>query len=540
MRGWTVHQFVNSPERIKSPMIKEKDGNFRETNWEEAINKIHASWSKIISEEGSNAISISGSGRQTNEELFLLNLLAREILKTDNISIYSNLIPHPFMTEQGLENKLSRNMADAEKSDLIILVNSEPKLQHPHFGGRVINALEAGKNTIAINSFGIPFSRFSKNSLHPRPQTEAILINGISAELMKLKKATDIPRDLEAGLQRYDSSSVSSQSGIPEETIRGVAELLMKADSPLIVYPFTSGDCKKDREISNSLIGLSLIIGHRASVIPLYPLCNSKGAEIFSRNHKQVDNTSVRSRYIVCENPAVMGGDEYKNLKSCEFLVVQDMFMTQTAQLANVILPIVSFAEQEGTFTNTEGKVQKITKVVEPLYNARPGWQIILDIAKKLGKLPDFSSPKEIMREIAKTSLEFANINYEVFKKDLIQEIMVLDGKPLSYKFTESARLLKQYNEFPLFVISDRIAAFWHNDAMLKNSAFMPREEPDEYIEINPEDARECGVRDGWIVKYISPEESREIKIKVVNYLQRGVLRNPHGYLEGPVRIEKI
>jgi predicted molibdopterin-dependent oxidoreductase YjgC len=264
---------------------------------------------------------------------------------------------------------------------------------------------------------------------------------------------------------------------------------------------------------------------------------------------------SVKALYIVGENPMVSDPDVHhveKALRAAEFLVVQDIFLTPTAQLAHVVLPGASFAEKDGTFSNTERRVQRVRRAISPMGEARADWEIIQDVSNRFGFAMQYESPAEIMEEIAKVTPSYGGINFDRLEGEGILwpcPTVEHPGTPFLHagKFSRGLGLFHaiEYRppmevvdeQYPLWLSTGRVPAQYHTGTMTRLSPTLDREAPEGFLEMNPEDAQEMDVRRGEPVRVISRRGEITARVEVTTRVGKGVVFMPFHYVENNVNL---
>jgi len=267
----------------------------------------------------------------------------------------------------------------------------------------------------------------------------------------------------------------------------------------------------------------------------------------------------IKGLYIMGENPVISDPDS-NHVKKClndvEFLVVQDIFLTDTAEYADVVLPSASFAEKDGTFTNTERRIERVRKVIQPPGEARADWQILCDVAKRLGyKGMEYNHPSEIMDEIAKLTPIYGGINYDRLEPYGLQwpcPTKEHPGTPILHKekFTrgKGAFMPRPYippaestdEEYNFILSTGRVYWHWHTRTMTNRTSTLERESPEPYVEMHVEDAKELGVRDSQMVKVSSRRGAITLKVKIGQKVAKGSLFIPFHFREAAANILTI
>jgi len=274
--------------------------------------------------------------------------------------------------------------------------------------------------------------------------------------------------------------------------------------------------------------------------------------EIFQPAHQK----QIRALYLIGENPVLSDPDANhlkQVLSELEFLVVQDIFLSETAQLANVVLPAASFAERNGTFTNTERKVQLVRKAIEPIGDSKPDWWITCQIAQRMGARGfDFQHPSQIMEEIASVTPSYGGISYDRLEKDGLQwpcptqdhpgtpilhtkQFSRGKGKFIPLEYKPSMELPDE--EYPLMLTTGRSLYHWHTGTMTRKVGGLNQRLGEGFVEINPKDASALGITDGEMVKVISRRGEVMAKAKVTDTSSVGVVFMTFHFAESPTNV---
>ncbi|MBC2703737.1 molybdopterin-dependent oxidoreductase, partial [Desulfobacula sp.] len=270
-----------------------------------------------------------------------------------------------------------------------------------------------------------------------------------------------------------------------------------------------------------------------------------------------IEKEEVKALWIMGENPVVSDPDAdhvVKALEKIELLIVQDIFLTPTAKLAHVVLPGVSFAEKDGTFVNTERRVSRVRKAVEPVGDARQDWQIIMDISNRIGYEMNYDSPEDIFKEIAELTPSYAGITYERIEGPGLQwpcPSLEHPGTPFLHKdgkFSRGKGLFHaiEYkppaevvdDEYPFWMTTGRVYAHYHTGTMTRNSKALDNEVPEGFLEIHPEDAKSLDIGDGHKIKMASRRGEIETRITITDRVKKGVVFMPFHFEEA--RVNKL
>ncbi|MBU8849446.1 MAG: molybdopterin-dependent oxidoreductase, partial [Desulfobacterales bacterium] len=267
-----------------------------------------------------------------------------------------------------------------------------------------------------------------------------------------------------------------------------------------------------------------------------------------------IEKEEVKALWIMGENPVVSDPDAdhvVKALENIELLIVQDIFLTSTAKLAHVVLPGVSFAEKDGTFVNTERRVSRVRKAVEPVGDSRQDWQIIMDIANRFGFEMAYDSPEAVFNEITELTPSYAGITYERLEGPGIQwpcpslehpgtpflhkDGKFIRGKGLFHAIESKPPAEVVDDEYPFWMTTGRVYAHYHTGTMTRNSKALDNEVPEGFLEIHPEDAKSLDIGDGHKIKMASRRGEIETRITITDRVKKGVVFMPFHFEEAKV-----
>jgi len=498
---------------------------------------------------------------------------------------------------------MTNSIEELSKADVIFIIGSNTTAQHPLIGMRIMDAVKKnGAKLIVADPRRIPLVEYAKSYAPINPGTNLAFINGILNVIVTeglaneefIEKRTEGYEELKASVLRYTPEMVSEITGVDAETIREFARLFAKAQNASIVYAMgitqhvtgsanvaalanlslITGQIGKESTGINPLRGQNNVqgacdMGALPNVFPAYQsVTDEKVREKFraawgsntacekgitvSQMIEDAAHGSIKSLYIMGENPMLSDPDishVEEALKNLEFLVVQDIFMTETAKYANVILPSTSFFEKDGTFTNTERRVQRVRKAIEPVGNSRPDWEIICSLMKAFGYPAEYSSPSDIMEEIRSVTPSYGGITYERLDNGGLQwPCPTLDhqGTKFLHKDKFSRGLGKftvnEYREpgeqadeeYPLTMTTGRVPHHYHTGTMTRRSWALDREYPNGFIEINPQDAEKLGIKNNNKVRIISKRGEIETVAVITENIIPGVAFMPFHFGEAP------
>ena len=448
VRGSYGFDYINSPQRLTQPLVK-VEGEFQPVSWDEAVSAIAGKLGEIKSAYGPESLAVFGSSKCTNEENYLLQKFARDVIGTPNIDNGGNV--YSAASRIGLGEALgfaasANPIGDIEQSEVILLVGDNPEVSAPQIGYAIKRAVKyKGASLIIINYRDIKLAAFASQCLGPKAGTEAVLINGIMKSIIDqgiwhksfVSEKIENFGDFSKSLENYDPGQTEKITGVTVQEMQSTARIFAQVKCAVIV--FGSGITRQnggDRTVS-ALTNLALLTGNIGrpgagifamqeennglgasdmgclpDYLPGYqPVANGVGLA-FPQMMEQAQAGKVKGLYIVGENPVDAFPESAKGLSSLDFLVVQDLFLTETAKLADVVLPAASFAEKDGTFTNFERRVQRVRQAVDPPGGSLSDWQIIQKLTQVMGQSMQYESPQEIMDEIAASVPLYQGMNY--------------------------------------------------------------------------------------------------------------------------------
>ena len=504
---------------------------------------------------------------------------------------------------------MTNSIPEFEDSDCILIAGSNTIEQHPLIGSRIIKAREKGAKVIFIDPRRTPMARHADIYLQFKPGTDVAWINGFMNVILRegladkefIDSRTENFESVRQIVEKYDPETVEKITGIPREELVKAAVTFGKSERGSIVYSMGITQHTTGTDNVRSLANLAMITGNigrkGTGVNPLRGQNNVQGAcdvgalpNVFSGYQKVDDEAAskkfgeawgkalpkapgltiiemmnaamdgrLKAMFIMGENPMVSDPDIIHvkaALQSLEFLVVQDIFPTETSRLAHVVLPAASFAEKDGTFTGTDRRIQRVRKAIEPVGQSRADWEILYALAKEMGSgLFNYSHPAEIMKEIASLTPIYAGISYERLENEdllwpcrdsndkgtaILHEKSFTRGKGLfvPIEFKEPAELTN--DQYPLVLTTGRVLFQYHTRTMTGRSPKLDSEVPESFIEISPDDADARGVKNDDIVSVTSRRGTVKVKAWVTENIRRGTVFMPFHYAEGAANVLTI
>jgi|SRR5271157_311756 len=500
---------------------------------------------------------------------------------------------------------MTNSIPEIEDSDCIFIIGSNTTVAHPLVAYRIYRAKTKGAKVIVADPRKIQLTYMADIHVRQNLGSDVALLNGIMNVILSkglhdkkyIEERTEGFDKLEELVKGYTPERASEISGVSAEDIVKMAETYASAERASILYAM--GITQHSHGVDNvkSLANLAMITGNvgkpSAGVNPLRGQNNVQGAcdmgglpnvypayqAVTDANNKKkfetawnaqisdkvgytimemmhgLEDGSVKGMMILGENP--VGSDPDSNhvkhaLESAEFLAVIDIFLTDTAKLAHVVLPGASYAEKDGTFSNTERMVLRVRKAVEPVGEARPDWQIICDISTRLGLPMSYESPSEIFDEIATVAPSYGGLNYERLEKGgipwpcpsadhpgtrVLHTERFTRGKGLFHaiEYRPPEELIDE--EFPIQLTTGRYFPHYHTGTMTRNSPTLHGEMPEGHVEINPLDAAKLGLKNHECAKIVSRRGEVESKVLLTDLVEPGMIFMSFHFMEANANV---
>ncbi len=556
--GW---DFVDHPERLKSPLLR-VNSKLEEVSWEEALRFVAHQLEEIKERHGPETIGGIASSRLTNEEYYLFGKLFREAIGTTKIDHRGHGAARG-LTE-GLVKTLgiaasTNSIREIRRADCLLIIGVDPAQTHPIIKNEIHLAIRRNKaQLIVLGSYEIGLSQATKLSplsppsilLLERPGMEVALLNGMIGTILKegLENKEFVKERTEGvkALREKIVSLGSEFSGAKKEEVKRAARIYAQAKRAMILVGSGLWSHLPQEEIALASSNLALITGHlgkeSSGILILLEKCNSQGAidmGVFSNGDRiplfqKAIEGKLKALYLVGENPLTPSLDSdrvRKALENLRLLVVQDLFLTETAKMAHVVLPACSFVEKSGTFTNLERRVQRLHPLRSPLGQSKSDFDIFLELLRLLESPIPGETPDAVFEEICRHLPHYQGIqDEEQWPKG--SSYLYSDSFPIG-----KARLIpletkkpqpQPYPEGYLFQLIQRPSLFQSSLLSSKSEALKKVSEK-SYLEMNPEDARSLKIEEGEMVQ-VSTSKGRSLRMKV-KYSSRpylGVITIPY------------
>ena len=605
VKGRFAMDFVASDKRLTTPLIKRND-KFRQATWDEATNFIAESLTKIKSRNGPDSIAGLSSAKCTNEDNYIFQKFIRAAIGTNNVDHCARLCHAS--TVAGLarafgSGAMTNSVDEIKRAKFIFVIGSNTNEAHPVIGLYIKEAVEKNHSELVVaDPRAIDLVRFAKLHIAQKPGTDVALINAmmnviISENLLDsnfINERTEGFNEMAEAVKDFTPEKASVITTIPAEKIRLAAIMYAKAPAATIIYSMGITQHITGTDNVLSLANLAMLTGNigkeSAGVNPLRGQNNVQGAcdmgalpNVYP-GYQSVEDTAIRAKfetawgkelspdkgltvvemmhaieqdkikalYIMGENPALSDPNlnrTRKALEQVDFLVVQDIFLSETAEYADVVLPSTCFAEKDGTFTNTERRVQRVRRAVEPPGDAREDWKILCEIATKAGYPMAYDDAAKIADEIASVSPIYGGISFDRIESIGLQwpcpdknhhgtkylhKGKFTRGKGKFHAVEFKAPAENTTDEYPFVLSTGRQLYQFHTGTMTRKSRVINQISPTGYVEIHSSDAEKLQITNGESVEVITRRGRVTTIAKVTDNIDIGWLFMPFHFCEGP------
>ncbi len=584
---------------------------FREATWDEALEVTANGLKKIRDEKGGNALAGFGSAKGSNEEAYLFQKLIRTGFGTNNVDHCTRLC-HASSVAALLEGigsgAVSNQVDDVAQAEVIIIIGSNTPENHPVAATFMKNAAKAGKKLIVMDPRRTELARHATYYLQFKPDTDVALLNALIHTIIEeglvntdfVEKRTEDFDLIRQNVESFSPEEMAPVCGIPAATIREVARCYATACGSMIFWGMGISQHIHGTDNARCLIALSLITGQvgrpGTGLHPLRGQNNVQGASdaglipMVFPDYQRVDDETARERfetlwqtalddkpgltvveimnaildgtlhgmYIMGENPAMSDPNLHharQALAALDHLVVQDLFLTETASFADVVLPASAFPEKTGTFTNTDRRVQLGRRALDPPGEARQDLEVIQQIALRLGLDWDYPDTKTVFAEMRQAMPSIGGITWERLEQNSSVTYPCVNegdpGQPVVFQedfptATGRARLVPARlisadelpdKEFPYVLITGRQLEHWHTGAMTRRSRVLDAIEPQPVINIHPEDLAAIGGIEGDLLSVTSRRGELIAYARADRGMQRDEIFIPFCYQEAAANL---
>lgn len=600
LKGRFAFQFYNHPDRLREPMIK-KNGKFEEVSWEEAYKFIAEKLIEIKNKYGADAIGGISSSRATNEENYLMQKMIRVAVGTNNIDGCARVCHAP--TAYGMQQSFGTGAAtnsieDLNQTDAIFLFGANPVKGHPVTGAKIKQAFMKGVTSIVVDPIKTKLAELADYHLQIRPGTNVAILNMIAHYIIKeglvnqhfIDSYTEKYEEFKNQVEDLDINELEKLTGVSKELVKNAAIAYASANNAMEFHGLGVTEHFQGSKTVMLLSNLAMMTGNvgrkGVGLNPLRGQNNVQGAADMGVQPHQgagyldVNNIEIQNyyakKYGVDKMPPkeglkipdmlnaaidgkikalyIMGEDtimtdpntqhSIKAFENLELIVVQELFMTATSEMADVILPASSYFEKNGTFTNGERRVQRVNKVIEPIGNTKPDGQIIIDIMHHLG----YNQPTGLTYNAEKVIEEIADVipfmkgltwkrlgtnglQWPIKEDGTDTKMLHVDGKFKKgigtfhhFNFEETPEIVSHGKKFPFILTTGRELEHYNSGTMTRRTDNQKIVKHD-FLEVHPKDAIKKGIKDQETVRIFSDRGSVNIPVKYSKNVKRGILR---------------
>jgi formate dehydrogenase major subunit len=604
VKGWNAAQCLRDPARLTTPLLR-RGALLEPCSWDEAFGAAAAALRAARADGGPDAVGLISSARATNEDNFAAMKFARTVLATNNIDHCARVCHAPSVA--GLQRTLgsgamTSSIADIDRADCVLVWGADTTESHPIIGARILSAKRRGARLIVVDPRRTRLATFADLHLQLRLGADIPLANAMVGLILEhgwedaryLAERCENLAALRNSLDGFDLAAAEARTGVPAAHILQAARWYATTTRASLIYGLgvTQHVCGTENVIA--LSNLALVTGHigieGAGINPLRGQNNVQGAcdmgalpNVFS-GYQAVTDVAARTKFehawgvglpdtpglttlamqraahdgtlrcmlIMGEDPVITDPAQThvtRALADLDCLIVADMFLTDTAQRADIVLPVASWAEKDGTFTSTERRVQRIRRALQPPGAARPDWAILEALAQRLGRSMGFRSAQQIFDEMTALTPLYAGMTYTRLDRDGLQWPCVDEtdpgtavlhreqfacGKARLIPVTDTPPAELPDAAFPLQLTTFRLHQQYGSGSMTRRAPLLERENPRGLLWIHPADAATHGIDDGCEVVVRSRRGEVKTRSHVSTEVPRGVVAMPYHFREAP------
>ncbi len=626
VKGRFGFDYVNHPHRLTKPLIR-KDGvprdavadldpadpltHFREATWEEALDRAATGLATIRDRDGGNALAGFGSAKCSNEEAYLFQKLVRAGFRTNNVDHCTRLC-HASSVAALMETigsgAVTAPFAEALNADVIVVIGSNPTVNHPVAATFFKNAVRRGTALVVIDPREQVLARHATHMLQHKPGSDVALLNALMQVIVEegltdedyIARHTEGYEALKEHLAAYTPEAMAAVCGIAPDILRRVARLYATAGRAMIFWGMGISQHVHGTDNCRCLISLALLTGHvgkpGCGLHPLRGQNNVQGASdaglipMVYPNYKPVTDPDVRAGferywnaeldgqagltvveiteaihadkirglYIMGENPAMSDpdvGHARAAFAKLEHLVVQDIFLTETAAYADVVLPASAWPEKSGTVTSTDRRVQMGRPALNPPGEARQDWWIIQEMARRIGVDWTYRDPSEVFAEMRGCMDTIRGISWQRLERESAvtypcasedepgREVLFGDGFPTPSgrgKFVPVGIVPPDEqpdSEYPMVLTTGRILEHWHTGAMTRRAAVLDEIEPEPIVTLSRHDLERIGARPGDRIRVATRRGEIELVARLDPAVPDGLMFIPFCFAEAAANL---
>ena len=575
VRGRFGQGYVNAPDRLTQPMVRDDSGQLQPASWTEALSRVSDAAAAARAKGGAAFAAVCGS-HVTSEAAYLLQKLARTVMgseSVDSLDLYRRR-----EADTALERTLGSSCAgvtrdDVASADALLVIGANVTESNPVLSLWAIKALREGKPVVVVDPCATGLARRTRFHLAVRPGADLPLLRGLLASIVEAADESQLGRvsllpgfaELKASLAGVDVNAEAQAAGVDAGLLREAAGAFAAAKKTVVLAGAGILEGTASAQLAGAIADFVLLAGAgegaEAGIMPLQYSANAQGLKdmgiVPGQGGKSVaeaidalEDGTVSFMYVVGEDPALGLADEVRTrsaLEAAPFLVVQDSYLTDTAAYAHVVLPAAVPTEVEGTYTNGEGYVQRVRRVVRPLEGSRPDWEIIRDVAVGLGADWTFDSPEDVMTEISAVVNGYRAVSYGALEERALpvhgaEEKIEEDTVPATGGTKAFAPLpggsmpAVSGAERPFMLITGSVREHHGTGVRSRRSDGLTKLVAEARVRINPGDAGRLEIADGDAVT-VSAADDKAITLpaEVTTRVPEGVVFVPGFSAEAPV-----
>ena len=610
--------FATHPRRLKKPLIRDGAyGEFREASWDEALNLVAEKLSQIVRESGGDSIATYACAKATNEDNYVFQKWVRAVMKTNNVDHCARLCHAGSVTGLQLaigSSAMSNSIAEMENLDTFIVTGSNTTETHPVISLFLKKAVrQNGAKLIVIDPRQIELTDFAELWLRQKPGTDVVVFQAMAHVIVTeklynqnfIRERTEDFEDYIESLEACTPEWAEEISGVPANDIREAARMYAKAERAAFYWGMGISQSTHGTDNTLSLTNLALMCGHVGkpgtglnplrgqnnvqgcsdsgglpNVYTAYQKVNDPDIKAKFENHwktnlspdpgltvtEMVDGAltgRIRGMIVMGENPMMSEPNlahAQHAIEALDFLVCIDIFMNETTEFADVILPSASFAEKDGTFTNSDRRIQRVRQALPAIGESRPDWEIVCDLAKRMENILgvsksagfDYQQPEEIWEEMRILTPDFYGVTYERIDREggvhwpcpavdhpgtpyLFEDDFPRGrGKFWSLDFGTQSELPDE--EYPFNLSTGRILFHWHGGTMTRHSK-LEEAFPEPIVEMHPDDAHKLELISGDWVEITSRRGSVVCRVMVTGRSPVGTVFLPFHFVEAAANV---
>jgi formate dehydrogenase major subunit len=610
IKGKFAWDFINSDDRLTSPLLRKGD-TFVAISWDEALQVIHDKFTQIKRDHGPDALAFIASSKCTNEESYLMQKLARAVIGTNNIDNCSRYCQTP--ASKGLQRTVgygadSGSISDIEQAALVVIIGSNTAESHPVLATRVKRSHKhRGQRLIVADLRKHEMAERADIFIRPNPSTDEVWLSTVAKYILDngLAKMDFVHEwvnhfdEYAKSLEPFTIEYCESVTGISADTLIKVAKEIASAKSVCVLWAMGVTQHCGGADTSTCISNLLLLTGnYKRPGTGAYPLRghnNVQGASDFGSmpdvysGYQHVDDDTARAKFeadwgvtlptkkgldnhemieailegklksLYIKGEDTITSDSNANyvgeaLRKLEFLIVQDINFSETCAYADLVLPACPSLEKEGTYVNTERRIQRLYKALEPLGHSKADWEIIQLIANKLGAKWSYKHPSDVMVEVARLTPSLAGVTYERLEgyKSLqwpvhadgtdtplcyVDKFPFPDGKARFYPLEYLPPSEEVSDEYDLHLNNGRLLEHFEQGSMTYRSPGIKQITPRSFVEVSPELAAERGITTGRHVQLTSPYGRVRVQVLVSDRVKGKQLYMPLNSVEEPVNL---